>query len=720
MSNPVLGQLYAPGGHFRIFARPPQSGQRIDITLFRGAPTKIESMSSNDPFGDAAATLSFPQITGRDKPGQGDLFWLVPWTNIDIVWYNTERQPTDWVWEGLMVSEDIRDASSGISLKGALYQADNFLAAPWYPQYPVPYEILIKQALDPAVHATLGTTPLQVIFPDDWPLVVPQPATESYLWFLKPWGVSPGQKWTGLTSRSTGSWEPSLTGYVQTMLSVMYTPDGGQWTIVKRTGRAPVLQVRSVIMAPTADTIEVYFGVPGVHISLSRDFTQSANVIFGTGTDKAGTTFSGSQVSSDGQSTYYDPFAFLPIVHPSNPSNPALNLNVRRKEMRLQFPQGMSTLEATKMAQTHLQRLADPGFTGTVQLNNDPLKGGLPYNRMLIRAGEQILVKGFRGTDMLFHITSSTVSPSNGTVSLNIDSKFRDALTVGEVLARTKDALNPVTLLQVGKYSTTVQDSIKPWSYQTGSGVVPSGTELDATALFTQLMPPTERFPWTETLRRYPPKTYPNYYIRIGPRSVTNADSNWSGITRLGRYYASIPIRMSQAGTIRLSQFVIVDENGNIIPSPFHVSLYSNTVTRDDMPRIYTGVVGAGGYPAGQHYPYFQGAFEHLKPSGEEQDQIDPMLPNGAGLVVGWGNYYQAAGYSPGSSTTPGATPTGQLVDETAWGFDTSGNSLAFNQYDAKATQNNSNAGILEAMAYCDGQGDRPVFLIGRLFRAEA
>src|SRR5690606_21791166 len=121
-------------------------------------------------------------------------------------------------------------------------------------------------------------------------------------------GVKTGDKWTGLTTRNTGGWEPVLTGFVQTLLSVMYTEES-QWTIYKKTGRIPVLKVRPTLSAPNDDTYEVYNGTPGTEITLNRDFTQSANVIYAQGTDLAGSSYSGQVVSTDGQRTHYEPFA---------------------------------------------------------------------------------------------------------------------------------------------------------------------------------------------------------------------------------------------------------------------------------------------------------------------------------------------------------------------------------------------------------------------------
>lgn len=712
MANPEVTQQTASGGYFRIFARPP-GGKVEEITFVRGAPIQIQSMSSTDPFGDAVASLSFPSITGFDRPGNGDLKWLVPWTDIDIVYYEADGSPTSWKWEGFMVSEEVGEDYS-IQCKGALYQADNFLAVPQYPFYPIPYEVLIKRWMNPATNTSLRTAAVRQDFPADWKITVPKFTEPSYLWFLRPWGVSPGDKWTGMTTRNTGGWEPVLSGYVQTLLSVMFTEEG-QWTMMKEPGRKPVLKVRNALREPTEETLHVYYGGVGVAVSVSRDFTQSANLVYGAGTDLAGSTFSGMQVTGDGLTTYYEPFAALPQVYPMSTTNPRMNKNVTRKEVRLNFPTGMDEISARDKAADHLRRFADPGYTGSIALNSDPTKGGMPYNRQLIKAGQTIMVHGLRGTDVLFHISEATCSPADGTVTLSIDSKFRDALTVAEVKARTRDALNPVRTLRVGMQSAVTNDMIKPWSNVEGSGIIPGGAGFNATNLLVKLADPKEKFPWTGITKKYPPKKYPGYYVKIGPKSNV-ADNNWSGVTRSGFAYMAIPVRMSQSGTIRLSQFAAYDGDGNVMPVRFHVSLYANNgIGRRDMPRIPTAMTGVP-YSAGQHYPYYKGAFEKIKDDGTQQDDAGYMLPQGAGLIVGWGNYYEGAGYYPGSSSL-GSPKTGMLVDETTWAYDTT--SYDFDIYSAENTRKNPSSGMIYVMFYCDDQGNQPVYFLGRLWRQQ-
>lgn len=715
-----------PVGYFRIFARPP-GGERVEITFFRDVPTKVTSLSTTDPFGDSGATLSFPQITIWDRPGSGDLSWLVPYTDIDIVWQNTPEFDYQWTWEGFSIDESLVLDSTGSSLtlecRGALLQADNYLAAPYYPQRPVPYEILIREALSPAKRPGLRTKELKMEFPADWHTVVPVFNEPDYMWFLKPWGVTAGQQWTGLTTRSTGAWDPVLSGYVQGLLSVMFDEGGAQWTIRKDIGRKPAMFLRKPPLKSDSNMLVVTLGTPGVEITLSRDFTQSANVIYGQGTDAAGVAFSGMEINNTGDQTYFTPFSAARTVYPTS-SNPNYNPNIARKETLLRFPDGMDELAARQLSNAQLMRFADPGYTGQITLKVDPvLNTGVTFPRLLIQAGRSILVKGIRGdtSGVQFHITEASINVDEGSVQLTIDSKYRDQLTVDEVRARTRDALTPLRSLQTGKYSNTVQDLLKPWSYADGSGMIPEGSK----EFFTKKLPDTAAFPWTDWTVQFPPKNpaYSKYYIKIPKADLTNAANNWSGDTANGIFKAAIAVKMAQSGTIRLSQIAAYDKDGHLLPVHFHASVYNNSgVSPRDMPRIPTGTVkivkptGAT-FPAGQPNPFFEGAWEKIRPDGSETDDPGVLFPDSAGFVMGWGNYYELAGYSPGLASR-GAPKTGKLEDEQPWSFDTS-SMPGFDKYNPANNVNNAGAGVMYVMIYCDAQELQDVYFLGRFFRQE-
>jgi hypothetical protein len=175
---------------------------------------------------------------------------------------------------------------------------------------------------------------------------------------------------------------------------------------------------------------------------------------------------------------------------------------------------------------------------------------------------------------------------------------------------------------------------------------------------------------------------------------------------------------MSQAGSIRLTQIAAYDIDGNVLPVSFHVAFYGNTVTVYDMPMIPTAMNNTYGYPKSQRYPFFPGAFENINANGTETDNPGQLTAAGADMAVGYGNYYERAGYFPGlmSKKTP---KTGLLSDETPWGYDTT-SSKSFDKFNAEKTRKDKTNGLMYVMIYCDDQGSQPVYFLGRLFRNES
>jgi hypothetical protein len=729
-----------PLGYFRIFATPP-GGHRREITIFRSAPVKVSSASTGDPFTDVTAQISLPQVTVFDHLGEGDLDWCVADCDIDIVFQNTGAYDFDWRWEGYIASfsYSLTGSESSITLdcKGAFYGLDDYLAIPTFPRRPIPYEILIARAFDQDLHpARLGN--FRMVFPRWWKQTVPEWNDPTYLSALKPYGVSTGQLWTGLLGRSTGSWEVLLTGHVQSMLATMFTGSGSQWSIRNRGQRRPELYLREIPDSSDDSIIEIYLGSPGVAFDGSRDYTQRAGVIYGVGSDDAGITYNGMEITPDGRTTYYKPFAYSARQWPRR-GNPMYDKRVKPKETQLQFQQGIDEVAAAKVARATYQRFAEPGITGTVTLLTDPrYSDGSLCPRMMIRAGSTIRLNGLFGIKegVLAHVTQSTVDFNALSTSLSYDTKYRDQLTVAEVQARTRDALTPLRALQVGKYSNTINDLIIPWSYRHGSGIIPT----PAKEFFQEILPSTAQFPYEEWTRKHPPsdpKSAP-YYIKIGPTDTANSNNNWSGVYRDNKMLMAVPIRMGQAGTIRLTQIAAYDRDGNVMPVKFHFSVYyGNGTAADAMPKfpldltdpnapdwrrprkINTGEVIPTTYKVFQANPFYKGAWEQVQEDGTVFPwSIDANVPTqGAALVVGWGNWYEPAGYSPGRASK-GAARTGILEDATPWSWDIQGQQ----NIDFQTPETNVNEeyiGMLFLQIYCDDQDNQPVFFMGRLIRAD-
>ena len=90
------------------------------------------------------------------------------------------------------------------------------------------------------------------------------------------------------------------------------------------------------------------------------------------------------------------------------------------------------------------------------------------------------------------------------------------------------------------------------------------------------------------------------------------------------------------------------------------------------------------------------------------------MTAKDAGLIVGWGNYFEPAGYSPGRASR-GASRTGVLEDATPWSWSQGEDVL--DPYHTKQVE--EYVGMLFVQIYCDEQGTEPVYFLGRFFRQE-
>ena len=708
-------------GYWRVVVKGP-GGARLDVSQFRGAPTTVGEFSFADPFGPASMTISFPQVSMFDAIGFGDLSWLIHHVDVDVIWegylpsdypfgsWNGTSWMPQWAWEGYVTSFGW-DGGLTVQLKGALLQLDNFLAKPEYAARPLPYEWAIyRQFLD---KPSLRVAPLKIVWPSWWTKKYPAPVkgTPSY---MVPAGVSVGSNWTGMLTRETGSWDPALTSYIQTMLTSMYT-ERGRWSIELQAGRQPELLHRDFVSVPTSSTVVVDPTNPETKIALTEDWEQALTTVYGQGTSLAGVAYSGMSVSGDGADTGYTPLASTRQTWPTL-GNDWYQSEVMAKEIMTQMQTGLTEAEAAIVARAHLGRFADPGVTGTITLGTDPTMGGAPIPRHLVRAGMDVHIPGLFGRPegLLAHISASTHSLT-GKTTLTVDSKRRDALTVEEVRTRGRDSLAITRMLIGGQYAPAISDQLYPWSYAEGSGYLPKA----ALPLFKD-MPGEVSFPWTEWTTKHPPASTPGY-LHLGAVS-NNADRNWLTASNPYGTEMGIPIRMAQAGSVRLLQVAAYNGDGTVAKVPFHVSLYAvGTVNVLSMPKIEAEQAGLHPYPVAQHYPFVRDGFESLRADGTKNDPQLPTAVESVGLLKAYGTYYEKAGYFPGSYAT-GGVATGLLVDESTWSFDVTGVAESgFDPYLAEKNLTNTRAGQVYAMIYCDKRtlGQSDIYFLGRIFRAE-
>lgn len=488
----------------------------VNISVFRGVPVKIPEGSFSDPFGPKALSLTFPTVSILEQLGVGDLYWAVKGANIDLVWdgeipedypygiWGLWGGPTPQLrWEGYIASFSWDEGGEGMTVqaKGAMLQLDDYLAKPEYVSRPLPYEQAIARQF--RNKPGLRLLPMRTVFPDWWDTKY-NPRKFSNSWEI-PTGVTKGQRWTGLLTRDTGKFDPALTSYIQQMLTTMYT-QWGRWTLDLGSGRKPVLQhVKDSVFGDKAVVIDPV--MPGVKINATVDHSLSMTTLYGQGQSLSGVSYTGMTVDFHNTRTLYTPLASTRQTHPDTEENDWFDPSVMRREVMMETQQGLELSDAQAVARNHLARFADPGVTGTITLSSDPMWGGKPILRYLVRAGMPIQIKHMFGSPegVMAHVTESTFNIEAGTVTLNFDSKFRDALTAREVRVRGRDALSIPRMLIGGQYQPPVPDQLYPWSYREGSGFIPSNDLFHARRLFLSTDKKHGQFPWTGITTQRPP-----------------------------------------------------------------------------------------------------------------------------------------------------------------------------------------------------------------------
>lgn len=134
-------------------------------------------------------------------------------------------------------------------------------------------------------------------------------------------------------------------------------------------------------------------------------------------------------------------------------------------------------------------------------------------------------------------------------------------------------------------------------------------------------------------------------------------------------------------------------------------------------------------YGWGDHYPFFKGAWETITQEGNTRPNDNTISTNTP--IIGWGNYYEQAGYYPNSGgnaqTSAYQPPTGIFVDDTVFSYDFISGRGEIKEQETPAANQAAGIGVVTgyAMFYCDQEWDgtelvprkEAVYFIGRLYR---
>lgn len=220
----------------------------IDVTYFRAHPSEMGPWSSNEPNGDAATSIHFPQISWFERPNHGELAWIAGGSDVDIILHR-QNGSRKTLFEGLVVglSHDGQGMGLSINVIGTLYQADHS---------PYIQELYL-------MHRDIGNAIADIM---DGAI------SRHYLPCNRPV--------TGIFTNIRGSGGARLTQSVQDLLATAFTANANnQWTITNAQGRRPVVRLKD----KTTKHWSMAIGHPGLSLSLTNDFQQMVGMIWGSG-----------------------------------------------------------------------------------------------------------------------------------------------------------------------------------------------------------------------------------------------------------------------------------------------------------------------------------------------------------------------------------------------------------------------------------------------------
>lgn len=728
--------------------------------------------------------------------------WVNDASFADLEAYQGRRPLTALCWEGFVSGFDWRVGSGDsvtVTCTGAMRMLDYRVSKRITTAVPMPFEQALTKAFTDAnaAHNTrLG--PLNVHLLPSSPVYQ---NTRRFIngkwydkkpWYMQPNGLQPGQRWSGLLTREMGNWGKLLSDYIAMLLKVMYT-ETGQYTLQLDPGRIPVLRHRNNTLQSIVTDGE-YGGMlagqrgedyvqewvkfnhpedyvdyrrtlildvtwPGVSLNINSDYAQAITTIYGNvATTLTGTTYNGMQFEGDGLAYWYEPFAKTPWVDPDQP-NRNRTWSIRR-EIYDEFPDGLTPDEAQQQARRFLSINGSPGLVGNLTLDSvDPLvytKNGeqITFPRQMVTADTVIRLDGFNGQrpGPLVYVNESVFNPEADSLNCQIDSKFRDFMTTAEVKIHGRDALLPNHTINVNTgFSMGVQEAILPWSYAKGCGYFPWISHAMWKESYPNGNEPEFYEGWLEMIQQEQnwPKNRPNMYsmIRANPegRGTKNnpidATYFWN-VRHKNVTTHNSKVLLSQSGTIMSSQFICVDERGNLMPVSFHVSVWNRRdANANNTPRIpsnedifpgnvvlqpvtkkngkveymYVDKNGTRYYKKTSRYPFYEHAwFAQDDTTGKKTDDMGVSPEDISAIMYGVGNYYDRPGFFPGSMRN-GDAPTGIFTDNTEWGYSLVNEPSYTDLYSAKLDY--MQIALCPVLIFCDDMPDRDLYFIGRFIK---
>jgi peptidoglycan hydrolase-like protein with peptidoglycan-binding domain len=122
-----------------------------------------------------------------------------------------------------------------------------------------------------------------------------------------------------------------------------------------------------------------------------------------------------------------------------------------------------------RSAKQIVHRSYPAGLTGTITLESDPTE----RSRWDLYAGQNVELENFHGGSVLLHIVRRERNWQTGTVTLSVDEKARDLLTVGAIHERDRDIADLTRRPKFGRTRSKVFNDYGQWLCEDGAGEYP-------------------------------------------------------------------------------------------------------------------------------------------------------------------------------------------------------------------------------------------------------
>jgi hypothetical protein len=259
---------------------------------------------------------------------------------------------------------------------------------------------------------------------------------------------------------------------------------------------------------------------------MQRDRTQATNVVYGEGVGQDQGLWRNTKYLAAG-GAFFEPIAELASTQPHlfdddgniTGPNPLFDPDVIRVERWEQFGEGISPGQGVTSAQGEISRANTVDISGTLTFATDPQSG----SRFEMRAGENLVLKQYRGGNRVLHFAKVEVNVQAKTVTAAVDSQARDLVTLAQIRLRNRDATDPARALPGRRtQSRTQQDQRAVWDRENGAGTVSEHDLVSGWNVFT--IPTGQAGGIVETFLSTSPAT--RFSVAFFGRPVTRAIMN--------------------------------------------------------------------------------------------------------------------------------------------------------------------------------------------------